>query len=272
MTNLAPAYMPGMADGHEDRLEGQLVRLGAPIPRSNSGQRCLSAPDARALLANLLREVDETILPRRMVIEIGGRAVADLHVAACRLLHLDLPDGPSSGQNGSKAPDQVALIFIRQLQGVLGDATALTLRITRLTPEPNAANTGCSARGLARAASLKIDPVKQEDAARGFFEAVGTYSIAGLTLDPAGVPVDGDGSDAQIARLSEMACDDLDDFDWQLEQTIPRPGAPGCILLNYSAEAGFCLIYGRSKAGGFLGFLPAQAVAKIQPLWRQHFG
>lgn len=272
MTNLAPAYMLDMVDEREDRLESQLARLGAAIPRSNSGQRWLSAPDTRGLLANLLREVDETLLPRRMVIEIHGRAVAYLNVSARRVLHLGLPGGPSSAGNGSHSPDQIASKFINQLKGVLGATTVLTLRITHLTPDPNAANMGCSARSLARAASLRIDPVKQEVAARSFFEAVGRYSIACLALDSAGVPIAADGSDTQIARLSEMSRDDLDDFDWQLEQTITRPGAPGCIILNYSADAGFCLIYGRSKAGGFMAFLPAQAVPKIQPLWRQHFG
>ena len=272
MTNLAQAYVPEMAEAHEDRLKSQLVRLGASIPRANSGLRRLSAPDARGLLANLLREVDETILPRRMDVETGGQVVAHLHVAARRLVHLTLPGPQISGVGGLKAPDQIAMMFANQLLTVLTGATELTLRLSRLAPDPNAANTGCSARRLAGAASLEIGPTNHQDAARDFFAALGRYSIAWLTLDPDGVPIAGDGSEIQIARLSEMAQQDLDDLDWQLERTIPHPGAPGCLLLNYSDDVGFCLLYGRSDVGGFMAVLPAQAVPKIQPLWRQYFG
>lgn len=271
MTNLAPAYVPDMAELRDDRLASQLARLGAAIPRANSGLRRLSAPDTRGLLANLLREVDETILPRRMAVETGGRVVAHLNVAARRVLQLDLPGRQVS------APDQITAMFTGQLLAALTGttktgATELTLRITRLTPDPNAANMGCPAHKLALAASLEIDPVQQQDAAREFFAAIGDYSIAWLMFDPAGVPMDGYGSERQIARLSEMSQDNLGDFDWQLERTIQHPGAPGCILLNYSADAGFCLFYGRSDAGGFMAVLPSQAAPKIQPLWRQHFG
>lgn len=271
MTNLAPAYVPDMAEPRDDRLASQLTRLGAAIPRANSGLRRLSAPDTRGLLANLLREVDETILPRRMAVETDGRVVAHLNVAARRVLQLDLPGRQVS------APDQITAMFTGQLQAALTgttktDATELTLRITRLTPDPNAANTGCSARKLAIAASLQIDPVQQQDSAQAFFAAMGDFAIAWLMLDPAGTPIAADGSDIQIARLTEMAQDEIDDFDWRLEQTIPHPGAPGCILLNYSADLGFCLLYGRSDAGGFMAVLPAKSVPKIQPLWRQHFG
>lgn len=127
MTSLAPAYVPSMAKGREDRLESQLVKLGASMPRANSGLRLLSAPDVPGLLANLLREVDETILPRRMDVETGGRVVAQLHVAARRLLHLNLPGGQFS------TPENIAAMFTNQLQTALTGATELTLRITRLS-------------------------------------------------------------------------------------------------------------------------------------------
>ena len=270
MTNLAlarvSAYLPDMDEGRTDRLESQLIKLGNSMSRANSGVRRLSAQDARGLLASLLREVDETILPRRIDVETDGRMVAHLHVAARRVLLLNLPGGQVT------EPNQIAAMFTNQLQAALTGATEMTLRITRLAPDPNAATAGCSARRLAIAASLEIDPIKQQDAARAFFESIRLYSIAWLMLDPAGIPIAADGSETQVARLTEMAQQDLGDLDWQLEQTIPHPGAPGCVLLNYSADAGFCMLYGRSEPGGFMAVLPAQAVPKIQPLWRQHFG
>lgn len=112
----------------------------------------LSAGDEAAGTANpiqaVLREIDETVLPRRITLRSETGAAVDLLVSNRRLYAVTV--GGEAGADPSD-PQEAAGIFARRLKAALGQVRRVTLHAARPEVDPDVQHIGCTAQALAQA-------------------------------------------------------------------------------------------------------------------------
>ncbi len=283
----ATRRLPCAPAGNQQRLESCLAGFASGIAFSGAGLRIFSGSDPDALLACVLREIDETILPRRIRIETRSGLVAHLQVSARRLVHLDIDGEPGAAGIAAATADETARWFIVRLLAFLSGTDELALRTSRMAWDRNPAEPGCLARHMARVASVDLDRgmgdrgmgdramrdrAMRDRAASGFFEAIARLSVAWLNVDPNGRVIDCDGPGDQTAWLVEFSRENLAQLEYHLTQTSGAPGTPGCLMLDNHAADGVWLVCSQAGDARFLALVPQQGVARIQPLWQRFFG
>jgi len=138
--------------GHSEvahRLRGVIERLTTPREAlcEESG---LAAPGFKELIECLVREIDETVLPRRLALFSGDDAVATMVVSNRRLLELDI-DGRKVGMDANKdaSPETVACAYAHALKTLSARSGPLVLRMVGRAPQALTSSEACSARHLA---------------------------------------------------------------------------------------------------------------------------
>lgn len=152
MTAAEKEWRPPVA-GAPTRIADLAVRLAAPAPVLLADRRALPAGLADRLRA-LLAEIDETVLPRLVVVQDGGREVARLTVSHRRLIAVE-GEGPGAGDPGRPGrdgadPDLASRLAapLRRIAALRGDLSLTTRRRTAAAQGPEPA---CGVAALARA-------------------------------------------------------------------------------------------------------------------------
>lgn len=148
--------MPGSANaqrtGHSEtgtRIRGIIERSTIPRPelRAESEQKISGYVE---LIERLMREIDETILPRRLGLFSGGDQVAVVTVSNRRLLDLEI-DGHKvdPGADTDSSPETFARIHAQALKVLSVRSGSLTLRVIGRAPQALASGASCLAHHLA---------------------------------------------------------------------------------------------------------------------------
>lgn len=246
------------------RLEAVLAKLGGRERTPGEGRK-LKGLDAEGLLAALVTEIDETILPRRLTLATGE---AELHIAvANRRLQALLAPAPAvdgaealAGQPLPDAEDPGVPALKEVLLNAFAKAGPVTVQGRRLDV-PFASDIGVPANLLARAwatgeaATLKA--LSPEEAMTAFLEGLGER-VSWLRINGEEVADQG-GSEDRLAMLGEQAAIFLDGYFAKFEVLFDAT-APACGTVIAPAdsvgEAMFFVEYAEESA--FLAAPPTE--------------
>lgn len=130
-----------------DRLLGAIERLILPCEELID-ENTLVAHGYKSLIDLLAREIDETVLPRRLALFSGEQAVATLIVSNRRLLQLEIEGKKIKTDTGlDTSPERVANTYAQALQALCARTSPLVLRMVGRASHTSA-STACSARHL----------------------------------------------------------------------------------------------------------------------------
>jgi len=268
MNNLAMKQQDQRLSAKTTGLEDRVSRLSNPVGVLASGYRTLRGNSAESLLSALLREVDETILPRRIKVLTNTDQVAYLHVANRRLFRVTLPGGQMDAES---APPGSAAGMVTKLLEFFTDASKAVVHSKRSDDGTTQTDTGYEISALTDATSMDLASSNKPDPVQVFCAALADHASALITLDPSGQFQSRDGDPAWCQRLENLILSGLADIDAQMVQSLTAPDQPGCIFLSTGADDGFLLVYARSQRTGFLAALPASQLSSIQPAWLASF-
>ncbi|MEM8631005.1 MAG: hypothetical protein AAGF74_07200 [Pseudomonadota bacterium] len=160
-----------MSEG--DRLLTKVARLRRGGDVARKGRREYFVPEDTDLLATLLQEIDETVLPRRLVFESGNGGRLEIEATNRRILRvvsmqangLSASHKAMIGKGLTEAEDQDLDVLFSMFDALVGDSDTLSVSADRLSDATAPADVGCSAERLAVSwgidlnAALKADPV-----------------------------------------------------------------------------------------------------------------
>ena len=221
------------------RLEEKLAKLRQRERAAGEG-RTLRGSGADALLAAIVTEIDETILPRRLSFTLPSGAV-HLAVANRRLQALlgPAPDGIPDTLVGQKLPDveEPAVSELGDaLKSLLEGAGSVGVAATRLT-ENFGSDIGVPAEQLPRVWSVAESTVKSPaEILEAFLNGLDTTSAAWLRIEGEEVKGQG-GPDTVVSGLGEHAAVFLDGYFSKFETAFRDP-AFACGTLISPADSG----------------------------------
>ncbi len=257
------------------RLEDKLTKLRSR-ERTPGEARKLRGQGSDALLAALVTEIDETILPRQITLTISGGPVVHLAVVNRKLQALLAPAPAVEGSEAvvGEALSDAEVPAVAAVRAVLAKAfdvaEDVTISATRLSaslgsdvgvPAPVLAR----AWGLAETAKEAVSPVEVLD---GFVKALGDDAIAWLRID--GEEVSGQGGDAAVVEsLGEKAAMFLDGYFGKLDQLFPSDATTcATIVAPRNASAPAVLFIEHGEVSAFVAVAPGQA-AKLAGRWQK---
>ncbi|MEM7718205.1 MAG: hypothetical protein AAF222_03320 [Pseudomonadota bacterium] len=220
------------------RLEEKLAKLRHRERIPGEGRKLRgTGPDA--LLAAIVTEIDETILPRRLTFEVPG---GHIHLAvANRRLQALLGPAPASipdGLVGLKLPDVEEPAVAKlgaALKTVLAEAEAVGVSAIRLT-ETFGSDIGVPAEQLPRVWSVKASKtLSASETLEAFLVRLDTKSVAWLRIEGEEVTGQG-GPEAIVSGLAEQAALFLDGYFSKFE-TAFRESSLACGTLISPGDA-----------------------------------
>jgi hypothetical protein len=262
MNNLAETS-PEVAES--SILKDRVRKLANRRLATSGGVRDLEGDCAETLLASLLREIDETILPRRLIVTTTDGSTIEVVVSNRRLI--GLTDTEASHCDDPKR-------VLDRLRSAIGQAASATVRTERTEDTPSCSHTGVSARSLLALLALFSgvgQDVPEPNPIPEFFAELQSQMFAWVTLSRTGRIHKKAGEVVWQARLVKLAETQLADLEAQRLQSRTSQGQPACILLNFGDENGFILLYARSDTSGFLALLTTGNVTAIQTAWNARF-
>jgi len=246
-------------------LKSRVNRLAKPIRVLANGHRYLSGGDANTLLAGLLLEIHETILPREINVMADTGGTTCLLVGSRQLFGIR----PGEELESHESCRSSTLEFVLQhLKQVLSGAKSFELRVARFAADRCHLDKGCSALALASAAAIVLDRHINLDPVPGLFAALKGKMTAWVTLDQSGHCTGHGGEPSLAAELEGLARDGLAEIDAQMVQSLTSPDHPGCVILDCGEESGQLLAYARSNSSGFAAVLPASNLLAVQSAWK----
>lgn len=248
------------ADDRDSALQQTLARFAADASSLLAEKQ--DAFEGRAdLLHSLLREIDETILPRQLTLHFDQQVVAELTVSHRRLLSLDLT-GVSSPVGNQTSITQIYAQRLRQL--VLSNK-GTGFRITRQPCEIGAESESCSAKLLMDTLATQ----QGQGRLRSFMSTVETDAEAWVFQDDSSKKTDSFGPDDQIQRLTDLANSDA--AARQKRRPTPRvpDQAPSCTVLTISPDKRVIVACDRNEI--LLLTLPSQNLDTAMQAWRSIF-
>lgn len=262
-----------MADVSDfERLKDAISKLRAKTSASEKG-RLLEGDNASARLAAILTEVDETILPRRLIFQWDKVHTVQLAVANRRLQGVLSPSaGPLEDLAGHPLsdPDDEKTTGIRDaLLDVLEDAAGARILSQHLGDDDLGSDAGLAADALMRHWGLEAGADDQSaDALPDFLAALKETATAWLLVEGEDV-ADQSGSEADIARLGETAAYLLDAY-LNGKDALFGTGEEHCSFAVASADQG--VFFADTGARTLFALTAPGDLATVATAWRVSFG
>ena len=270
MTSVLASYPSDDSHSMGAHTAARLLRLSQRVRLNGLGHRRLSESDTRALTTALLRDIDETILPRHVRVRTNAGQTFSLDIAGRRLLRFVVPgSGGAVGQPDD--PIEAAKILAAELKRGLLRATEITLQSHRMDSAQDRSDVGSSATALASALGLDLDALAGEPLSDKVMRALGRNAHAVLRIDGHG-RVDGTQGDApHIEQLKGLADDHLRDISAAMVQTLGRGQKQGCMCFGAQGEAGAHLICAICDKSRFLALVDARRIDALLPVLQDIF-
>ncbi|MEX0338381.1 MAG: hypothetical protein AB3N11_05000 [Arenibacterium sp.] len=216
--------------------------------------------DPDRLLVSLLREVDETVLPRMITLENDKGARARLAVSNRRLCAVEIPGHPDAG--GSVPNDKVAQVFVARLRGFLDGCEQIKMSRKRSIGAEGEDGASCSALKLARSGGIPLSQLGYAAGLNGFLQAVAPTARTWLYLPARGKEPQQGGATEFLPVLSAFH-----EEARALRKGQIADARPHCTVLDLNDA----LILVRAQAGGdaLLALAPASAKLAIMSAWQK---
>lgn len=210
------------------RLEEKLSKLRQRERAPGEGRK-LRGGGVEALMAGIVTEIDETILPRRLTFTLSNGSAVHLSVANRRLqaIMAPAPDGIDAAIVDQELPDaddpKVAALGVG-LRAVLEGAESLAISSVR-PKRLFASDVGVPIAQLERAWGIEVseaEPADPSEVLGDFLKKITGDAIAWLRIE--GEAVTDQGGDANAAaKLGENAAVFLDGYFSKFENAFPEP-------------------------------------------------
>ncbi|TCO74012.1 hypothetical protein EV655_101169 [Rhodovulum euryhalinum] len=242
--------------GGLDRLNSKLAKLKGADAEDDQ----IVTGATEGIIAALLAEIEETILPRDMVLTNERGEQALLVVVGRRVVHLEAPGGPVSGVADAEDDPAARLIaaFTGPFRTFLDQAREISIDAMRPHHRVDPTEIGCSVETLAAA----ITAVGTDEAAEIDPVTAGLgHAVAGLRL-AGGEIVARTGDPALVTRLEGLAGGGAAG----LGQVAA--GGASCTLLGPAGDGGLILVRIEARGEAALILAPAAARAGLIALCR----
>lgn len=253
------------------RLEEKLAKLRQRERPVGEG-RVLRGSGADALLAAVVTEIDETILPRRLSLSVPA-GVVHLAVANRRLQALldPAPSGVPASLVGRKLPDveEPAVAELGDaLKALFADAEAIGVSATRLT-ETFGSDIGVPAEQLPRVWSVAERTSRTPgEVLETFLAGLDPATVAWLRIEGEEVTGQG-GPEAVVAALGEQAAVFLDGYFSKFETAFREP-AYACGTLVSPGEGGArALFFVEIEALSAIISAPSDRILAVATAWQR---
>ena len=253
------------------RVTSRLRRLGHRVRINGLGHRRLAEPDARQLTAALLRDIDETILPRQMTVTTNAGQVFSLHVAGGRILELTLPGSNGQFKNDDDDPDLARKHLADTLGKCLSDATELTLHNDRTDGTHDLSALGCAANALAAELGLDLDALEDECLRDKALRRLGQHAQGLLILDSDGVLQHKHGAEPVTNRLEDLVAAHLNTLAFSLARMLEDGQTSGCACFGTDAETGLHLVYALCEDAPVIALLDGKRMHAMLPALQDLF-
>ncbi|WP_160765438.1 hypothetical protein [Kangsaoukella pontilimi] len=252
------------------RLEQKIGKL-RDRERAPGDGRALRAADGPGLLAALLQEIDEIILPRRVTLTLANGTSINLAVSNRRLQGVLAP-----------APDALSKVAGVALKGAEDDAAAgikaglaklfegggsVGLIATRLGDDDLGSDAGVSASLLARAWSIDLGPAGPADPGEvitRFLGEIGNAASCWLKIEGEDI-VEQSGGEADLAQLADTAAFFLDAYLNKRDSLVGHGRGAKLVTLESESRA---LIFVDGEGHSAFVTAPAGGLARIVSLWQ----
>lgn len=253
------------------RLEEKLAKLRQRERAVGEG-RVLRGSGADALLAAVVTEIDETILPRRLSLSVPAGTV-HLAVANRRLQALlaPAPDGISATLAGKELPDveEPAVAELgTALKALFADAPTIGVSAMRLD-QTFGSDIGVPAEQLPRVWSVA------ESTARTATEVLQTF-LGGLTAaDVAWLRIEGEevtgqgGPDDIVAALGEQAALFLDGYFSKFDTAFREPAYACGTLISPGGGGNRALFFVEIETLSAIVSAPPASILAIATTWQR---
>lgn len=225
------------------RLEDKLNKLRQRERAPGEGRK-LRASGAEALLAAIVTEIDETILPRRLTFTLENGTAIHLAAANRKLQALlsPAPDGFDADLADQELPDaddpKVASLAVG-LRNILEGAE--TLRLSAIRPKSLfASDVGVTTSQLKRAWGVSEQGAGAEEKdpselLSGFLSGLGDDALAWLRIEGEAVTDQG-GDEKALAALGESAAVFLDGYFSKFDEAFPEASLSCGTVIAPSAD------------------------------------
>lgn len=252
------------------RTVARMQRLGQRVRLNGLGHRRISESDTRALTTALLRDIDETILPRHVRVTTNAGQEFAMDVAGRRLLRLVVAgSGGSVGQ--PEDPIEAARLVASDLKRALLRATEVTLQSVRMDSAEDRTDIGCSATGLAGALGLDLEALDGERVSDKVLRAFDRHALAALVVDAHGHMIHRTGDSDLSDRLAHLADDHLRDILVAMIQTLGHGQTNGCMSFGSDQDTGHHLICALCDNTRILALVDARRINVLMPVLQDVF-
>lgn len=253
------------------RLEEKLAKLRQRERAPGEGRK-LRGVGADALLAAVVTEIDETILPRRLSFAVAD-GVVHLAVANKRLQAL-LGPAPKKVPNalvGKELPDveEPAVAELGEvLKGLLDGADGVSITATRLT-ESFGSDIGVPAEQLPRVWSVaECTALQPEDVLAAFLAGLDKKTVAWLRIEGEEVKSQG-GPEKVVAGLGEQAAVFLDGYFSKFETAFRDPSFACGTLISPGDKGESALFFVEIAELSAIVSAPPASILAIATTWQR---
>ncbi len=252
------------------RLEQKLAKLRQR--ERASGEKRVIRGTPEKLLARILAEVDETILPRRVSFALADGTALHFAVANRRLQAFLAPAEGAAELAGKalKDADDPNLAALKvAILAALKSADALTISTQRQSGGGFPSDVGVPVGQVARAwniAEAAEDDATPEAMLAEFIESLGDRVHAWLRIDGEEV-ADRGGEPALLRAIGEQAAVFLDGYFAKRDQLYQGEAGPAALVLNSDGKAPSLVFLDCGAALAFLA-VSAEASAEVAGDWQ----
>lgn len=246
------------------RLETVLAKLRQRERAPGEGRK-LSGTDVEAMMGSVVAEIDETILPRRLVFAVDGGTEVHLAVANRRLQALlnPAPDMPGAedlaGVAISDGKSPVLVSLGEMFRTIIETAKTVSISSHRQQPGQFDADVGAPAGSLAKAWNVQsAEPrvVEPSEVLSAFLDQVtGDDAEAWLRIEGENV-TDQAGDTDRLAALGEQAAVFLDSYFSKYDVLFKDEPTATATLVSPGAAGGTSALF--VEIGGLSAFVAAK--------------
>ncbi len=255
------------------RLEQKLAKLRQR--ERAAGEKRVMRGDHDRLLAAVVTEIDETILPRRVSFQAEDGPAFHLAVANRRLQALLAPAPAAEGAaqladtalNNAEDPNVAALKAV--LEKVFGKADAFSITTHKQSGDGFPSDIGVPAAQLSRAWGIATtEGTTPKELLASFVSGLGDRSIAWLRIEGEDV-ADQYGDADTLGMLGEHAAIFLDGYLSKREQIYQGEQGPACLVLAAGDATPGIIFLDCGEAMAFVA-VRAAAIGAIARDWQSH--
>lgn len=235
----------------------QTPRYGVPVKPDRDGHN---------ILRTLLEEVDETMLPRRLILECRPAGAVRILASNRRLSAIDFSDDAGPSHPPPPGPSELAQYYASALSQFFARCKEVTILPPERVEDAVSSDCSCSAQLVAEAAALDCFNDQNTQSFKSFYKAAKAVAQAWVEFDPSREKTAWDGSAEQV--------DCLEKTYRKLPGTDPasshkskfRIGAPECFIIPLTNRAH--LIASTDRDAWFMALVPAAQAETLSQHWQ----